>query len=102
MSMGSPGDNPVTDLLTHRINSFPPDISQMIRRLHSVDPLIATRITRGDEDTIWDGKENEEKNRTILYRLLEEMGIDTDYYKNEAKKLNEKQPKKRNVWAFWK
>ena len=94
MSMGSPGDNPVTDLLSHRINHFPSDISQMIRRLHKIDPLIANKITNGDDRTIWDGEKNEEKNRTILYELLEEKGIDTEYYKSEAKVLNENQPRK--------
>jgi len=101
MSMGSPGDNPVTDLLSHRINHFPSDISQMIRRLHKVDPQITSKITNGDDQTIWNGKKNEEKNRNILYKLLEEKGIDTDYYRSEAKNLNEKQPKRRSIWAFW-
>ena len=40
MSMGSPGDHPITDLIYWERNQFPSDIAEMIRALHSLDPKI--------------------------------------------------------------
>ena len=40
MSMGGPGDNPITDLVYYCRNQFPPDIADMLLRLHSIDPKI--------------------------------------------------------------
>jgi hypothetical protein len=38
MSMGSPGDSPITDLLVHGMQPFPSDIAAKIRKLAALAP----------------------------------------------------------------
>jgi hypothetical protein len=38
MSMGGPGDHPITDLVKYGNNQFPPDIAGMIILLYSLNP----------------------------------------------------------------
>ena len=37
MSMGGPGDHPISDLIHWGRNPFPTDIADMIRQLHALD-----------------------------------------------------------------
>ena len=38
MPNGKPGDHPLTDLLVYGTHAFPPDMEDMIRRLHKANP----------------------------------------------------------------
>jgi hypothetical protein len=38
MPNGRPGDNPLTDLLTHDMHPFSPRLETLIRQLHGLDP----------------------------------------------------------------
>jgi serine/threonine protein kinase len=38
MSMGGPGDHPITDLIFYGQNHFPADIADLLRELHAIDP----------------------------------------------------------------
>ena len=40
MSMEGPGDHPLSDLIHYGYNPFPPDIADMLLKLHSFDPKI--------------------------------------------------------------
>lgn len=40
MSMGGPGDHPIGDLVHWGRNSFPPDIADLLLKLHAIDPEI--------------------------------------------------------------
>ena len=44
MSMGAPGDHPISDLLHWGRNPFPPDMAEMIRQLYALDPNVRSRF----------------------------------------------------------
>jgi hypothetical protein len=41
---GKPGDQPLTDLLSHGTHPFPEDIEEMVRRFAIVDPMLLREI----------------------------------------------------------
>ena len=81
MSMGSPGDSPITDLLHWgRPSEFPQDITLMLLRLKSDAPNELARLPW--DAARWALQEHAEIGRRFLYTALERNGIDTIYYRN--------------------
>ncbi|PQO30657.1 hypothetical protein C5Y96_14420 [Blastopirellula marina] len=70
MPGGKPGDHPLTDLLVHGIRAFPPDMEEMIRRLHN-----ANRKAFDEPEALqllcqWENGENLDEGRKWLRRRL--------------------------------
>jgi hypothetical protein len=81
MSMGSPGDSPVTDLLQWgRHSEFPQDITQMLLRLKSDAPQELVRLPW--DAARWTIPEHADAGRAFLYAALERHGIDTTHYRS--------------------
>jgi hypothetical protein len=64
MSMGGPGDHPITDLIHHGENPFPADIADMLRELHSYDPTM--RNTFAIDAWNWADRHRLDEGRTKL------------------------------------
>ena len=80
MSMGSPGDSPVTDLLDWgKPSEFPEDIALMLLRLKSGAPHELVRLPR--DASRWTLPEHAQDGRRFLYAALERNDIDTTYYR---------------------
>lgn len=71
--MGGPGDHPITDLIYYGQDDFPPDIADMLRKLHSVDPGIRDGFALDASD--WVSGRNLEEGRTKLTAELCRLGI---------------------------
>ena len=69
MSMGSPGDHPLTDLLYWGRNEFPVDIADMLLALHKIDPRLTKKFGRDAWD--WVGGRDLEAARAALQLELE-------------------------------
>lgn len=68
MSMGSPGDSPITDLLVHGLHPFPSDIAEKIRRLHACAPTALNEL--GWEPFEWEAGKCLDDARVKLDALL--------------------------------
>ena len=80
MSMGSPGDSPITDLFKWgRRSEFAEDITLMLLRLKSDAPQELARLPWGASD--WVHAEHADAGRQFLYTALERHGIDTTSYR---------------------
>ena len=80
MSMGSPGDSPITDLLQWgRPSEFPQDITLMLLRLKSDAPQELIRLPW--DASRWTLTEHADAGREFLYAALERHSIDTAYYR---------------------
>jgi hypothetical protein len=98
MSMGSPGDSPLTDLLKWGQKSeFPEDISLMLLRLNNEFP---EEILRLPNSMPWiSSGDGQEEGRRYLIATLERRGLDTTYYRS----LTMPKPKpERKWWQLWK
>ena len=74
MSMGGPGDHPLTDFLNHGYPVFPADMRPMIRKLHSIDPRAFDALAAELFD--WEAGKNLDAGRELLRSLLLRHGID--------------------------
>jgi hypothetical protein len=74
MSMGGPGDHPLTDFLNHGYPVFPADMRPMIRKLYSIDPRAFDTLTAELFD--WEAGKNLDAGRELLCSLLLQQGID--------------------------
>lgn len=72
MPNGNPGDNPITDLLLHGFHPFPPDVEDMVRRLHAIAPQAVLDL--GLQPFDWQVGRNLEEGRQVLKELLERRG----------------------------
>jgi hypothetical protein len=80
MSMGSPGDSPITDLLQWgRPSEFAEDITLMLLRLKSDAPEELIRLPW--DASRWILAEQADVGREVLYSALERHGIDTAHYR---------------------
>jgi RNAse (barnase) inhibitor barstar len=70
MPNGSLGDNPLTDLFTYGEHPFPPDMEQMLRRIHTLAPLLVRRLRSEPFD--WECGRSLGEGRDLLKRLLDE------------------------------
>jgi hypothetical protein len=68
MPNGKPHDNPLTDLLVHGMHPFPPDIEEMIRELHDIDPAILHELGVAPFD--WEAGKYLDGARSTLGALL--------------------------------
>lgn len=73
MSMGGPGDHPITDPIKYGENPFPADIAQMIRALYSIDPNIRNIFALDAFD--WSEGKALEEGRAKLRAELQKRGI---------------------------
>ncbi|MGV3773831.1 MAG: hypothetical protein ACO1QB_13085 [Verrucomicrobiales bacterium] len=73
MSMGSPGDHPITDLINYGKNAFPDDIGKALRLLHAQDPSVLNVYALDAFDWI-EGKDLEVGRAKLKAKLLE-LGI---------------------------
>ena len=79
MSMGSPGDSPITDLLHWgRPSEFAEDITLMLLRLKSDAPQELIRLPW--DSMRWTLPDYADSGRQFLYAALERHGIDTAHY----------------------
>ena len=79
MSMGSPGDSPLNDLLPWGLPSeFPQDITLMLLRLKSDAPQELLRLPW--DAGLWTMPEHAPAARAFLYAVLARHSIDTAYY----------------------
>lgn len=84
MSMGSPGDSPITDLLHWgRPSEFAEDITVMLLRLNSDAPEELVRLPW--DASRWTLAEHVDAGRQFLYSALERHGIDTAAYRKLRK-----------------
>lgn len=98
MSMGAPGDSPLTDLLRwDRPSEFPPDITLMLLRLKNDFPDELLRLP--DDAGWWSLPEKHERGRGYLLAALERRGVNTSYYR--ALMLPKPTPQRR-WWQLWK
>jgi hypothetical protein len=74
MSMGGPGDHPLTDFLNHGYPVFPADMRPMIRKLHSIDAHAFDALPVELYD--WEAGKNLDAGRDLLRSLLLRHGID--------------------------
>ena len=70
MPNGRPGDNPITDLLSHDRHPFPPDIEEMLRKLAAIDPILFQEL--GWAPFEWEQGQNLDEGRKRLRELLNE------------------------------
>ena len=69
MSMGGPGDHPISDLLQWGRNPFPPDMAEMIRRLYALDPKVRSTFALDAYD--WEQGKGLDEGRAKLRAELE-------------------------------
>jgi hypothetical protein len=97
MSIGSPGDSPLTDLLHwDRPSEFPQDITLMLLRLKNEFEEELLRLP--PDSAWWCLPEKHEEGRRYLLSALERRGIDTAYYRDLALP---KIDAKRKWWRLW-
>ena len=68
MSMGCPGDSPLTDLLVHGMHPFPSDIAEKIRKLAARAPVGLSEL--GWEPFEWEAGKNLDEARVRLDALI--------------------------------
>jgi hypothetical protein len=68
MSMGSPGDSPITDLLVYGRQPFPSDIAEKIRMLSELAPNAITEL--GSEPFAWEERKKLDEAHVKLDALL--------------------------------
>ena len=54
MPNGRPGDHPLTDMLTHGMHPFPPEMEAMLREILELDPEFPDGKRRYLEQIEWD------------------------------------------------
>jgi hypothetical protein len=97
MSMGSPGDSPLTDLLSwDRPSEFPQDITLMLLRLKKEFPDEIVRLPHNA--ATWSSREMHEEGRRYLFATLERRGVDTAHYRSLT---SPKPESKRKWWQLW-
>lgn len=72
MPNGKPGDHPITDMLIHGKHPFPPDVEDMIRQLHAINPQLLHSL--GIEPFDWEAGKNLDEARAKLRQMLDEHG----------------------------
>ena len=76
MPNGKPGDSPWSDFFTHGRELFPPDIAEMLRAIHQVDPELIQHLAH-PEMARWEQGRDLEKAREVLAAIMERNGIGT-------------------------
>ncbi|MEK7364978.1 MAG: hypothetical protein AAB016_13500 [candidate division NC10 bacterium] len=72
MPNGKPGDHPVTDLIVHGRHPFPPDVEELVRTLHTLDPVVFNALEWAPFD--WEQGRHLEEARILLRGLIESHG----------------------------
>ncbi len=72
MANGKPGDNPITDLLYYGGHPFPPDIEELVRQLHDLDPYSVNALEYAPMD--WERGLFHEPARILLRGLIKTHG----------------------------
>ena len=75
MPNGKVVDHPITDLLIHYKHPFPPDMEEMIRRLHAINPALLDNLELEPFDR--ERGKNLRQGRKRLRELLAEFGGDS-------------------------
>ena len=68
MPNGKIHDNPITDLLFHRLHPFPRDMEEMIRNLYKIDPSLLNSL--GLKPFDWESGKNLDEGRKMPQELL--------------------------------
>ena len=79
MSFGSPADHALWDEFERGVQLFPEDITLMIRRLRQDAPVAFYQLPPNAHE--WQFEPHFAEARSVLYRALEQHGIDTRYYR---------------------
>ena len=72
MPNGRPGDNPITDLLLYGDHPFPPDIEDLILRLHKLDSSVFDMLEYAPFE--WESGRDLDPARILLHGLIESHG----------------------------
>ena len=89
MSMCSPGDSPLRDLLHWNLPSeYPADITAMLLRLKKEFPAEIDRLP--SDAACWCRPENAAKGRDYLLRTLMRLGVDTGPYRSHVEDADTK------------
>ena len=74
MPNGKPGDAPWTDFFVHKMNVFPPDISDMLWAIYRVSPDLIKSLNYPDMWN-WEKGEKLDDARLTLKKIISENGI---------------------------
>ena len=78
MPNGRQGDHPITDMLYYNEHPFPPDIEEMLRKLHAIDPKLILGWDLADEPWDWQNGRNLDAGRKQLKALLAKHDVHSD------------------------
>lgn len=71
MPNGRPGDNPLTDLLTHKLHPFPKDMEELILAIYRIRPSVIMDLDY--EPFQWERGENLDEGRKLLKEKLQQL-----------------------------
>lgn len=72
MANGTSGDHPISDLIMHGKHPFPPDIEDLVRRLHGLNPSIFNELAHAPFD--WEAGRHLQAASTLMHGLIETHG----------------------------